>query len=247
MHETTDNGLPRPSAFLAAQEHINNMTAAELHPQQPVQDDVRLGLAWRNDLEAHYRSRKKRIPSLRRDFIAAALNVVPAPDGKTLRFPETWPGGGKLPDDYAGQTKRLGEFRLFLAQASGVGESVLRNDVFPDRKRPRRDHVEKLLAFLGKTGTEDYGQFGWYPVVMDLKERKAGLEKLLKQKWGCTSLNKAAPYLVLVSSTMDNVKSKRNLDGSTAFHIIIALADTPERLEMLYHWFGMEPILPSRE
>lgn len=247
MRETPGNGLPRRSEFLAAQEHMNNMAAAEQQPQQPVQDGIRLGLSWCKELEAHYRSGKKRIPSQRRKFIADSLAADSESDGKTLRLPKNLPGGEKLPDAWEGKTTDLGQFRLFLAEVTGVGESVLRNKVFPDRKRPRLDHVEKLLQFLQKTGIEDFGRFGWYPVAMDLKERKAGLEKLLNQKWNCTSLNKAAPYLTLASSTMDNVKTNRNLDGSTAFRIIIALADTPERLETLYHWFGMEPILPERE
>ena len=247
MRETPGNGLHRRSEFLAAQEHMNNMTAAEQQPLQPVQDGIRLGLSWREKLENHYQSSKKRIPSQRREFIVNALAAVPEPDGKKLRLPDTLPGGEDFPDAWMGKEMDLGEFRLFLAAASGVGESVLRNKIFPDRKRPRLDHVEKLLKFLRKTKAEDFGKFGWYPAAMDLKERKAELEKLLKKKWGCTSLNKAAPYLVLASSTMDNVKTNWNLDGSTAFHIIIALADTPEQLEMLYHWFGMEPILPEKE
>ena len=256
MQNPTKRALPPKTISSAAQkvnrylldaaEKMNNILAAENQPEQPVQPCIRLSISLKKDLETHYQNMKKRATSSwRRDFLKSAMLEVLGPNDSK------WENEQK--------------FRERLAKECGVSESALRNDIFPDRKRPSLLVVNKLLEGTKKTDNEYFLQFGWNPKEENLEIRYKKLKDLLSQKWGLNKLDKAAPYLLLSPSTLGNIQTVKCaelrkedsdnhqkkkkipcLEVSTAFHFIIALAGTSEEeMTDLFHLFGLEPILPE--
>ena len=252
----TGNGLPELDSVVVVQESLNNGSAMQHNPNKPVQKIVSLGWQWRQDIKYHYmflhtlKRHKKR-----REDIAKILGVVWDEGKKCFRLPEKLPEAARsLPDYWANKEISKTEYTCFLADVLKISESILRNKLFYDMKRPTRQTVDTLFKELrlDDAHKEDfYHQFGWSSALAP-DSQSVYLETLVKQKWGI-SLNKASEYLLLSSTTMENISGNKKTTSnsnkvkrfhiSTLYRFIIAMADQDETvLERMYHNLGLHPI-----
>lgn len=269
MKHMPGNGLPEADQNLTTQEHINNVSAARHNANVPMQDLTKLSYHWRMDIQQHYDNLTKRIKNCRQDILADAFGARRDVTEKYCLLPKEPPAqlSADLMDAFkrwAGKFVSKADFRVFLSEISLVHESVLRNKVFGDRKRPGRKHIDKLYgcSLLPSRKTENekdeekkaedkinfYCSFGWYPVIVTVADRRKYLEALFKAKWGSSNWDRAVDYLLLSPSTMDNIRTKKSLHVSTAYRFIIALGnpkDPRQQLELSHH-FELHPIIFER-
>lgn len=225
MGDIPGRGLRQRNPDLTMQEHMNNVTAMQLQKDAPVLTRTRLAYRWRVGIEQHCESLNKKIRNLRQDALARVWGT---------------------------KENSKGVFLQKLIEKSELNKSTLLNRFYVDRRRPGRELVDQLfekleLSLEKKENYELYCSFGWYPGSVDQNTRWERLKKIYQEKAGRWS--RAAEYLVLSDTTMDNIRTGINLHVSTAYRFIIALGD-PEKTERnleLYHLFRMQPIVFQRD
>lgn len=264
MEKTGKKGLPPRPTLLRAQERLNNTaalpdrqqlrgkkmknkTAVELPEISRVSDTVN---RWWTDLETHYEKLgNEKHGFVRRDHLCALAGGDCLVSGKKYCRMPSYPPHLTT---WEGEQASKGEFTAFLSLYTGLSEGVLKNTVFDDRKRPKRETVQQLCdAFSLPEGERQpfFGRFGYYPQNPGTwKAEREAVMKQLQKTYPRRNDEQRGALLGLSKNSPSNARTIMEHSQGLGFHFVILLgkAEDLEGNRRLYRAFGLEP-LPEGE